>query len=231
MLKNPRIPYFKTQVAGPITLFGKLQRAGTPKEKELLGYVSIWLDHAFWQIGQIKNHGLKPILVIDEPQLPTYMGPASSAQAKRTLKLLRSIVKRLKSRGALVGIHCCNRIAPSALIDLGVDLVHFDAYDFPSQIQASREKLQQFLREGGTIAWGIIPIAETLNAGLEAKLEKRLGELFLSLETRGLPLRTVLAQSMVAPTCGTGSLTVEQSDKILNFATSLSKRLKTRYRL
>ena len=163
--------------------------------------------------------------------LPTFMGASTSPRARRVLKLLRSIVKRLKKRGAIVGIHCCNRISPTTLIDLGMDLIHFDAFYFQSQITSSREQLQRFLIDGGIVAWGVVPTSEMLTPSSQGKIEKNFSDLLSAMETRGLPLRRVLAQSMVAPTCGTGLLTIEQSDRIMAFATSLSKQLKARYKL
>lgn len=222
--------HFKTQIAGPITLFGKSQGKRTP-DQTLLPLITLWLRHAYWQIDQIKEQGYKPLVVLDEPLLPNYMGAPGSAVAKKTLRLLKSIVVRLRKRGALVGIHCCNRVSPALLIDLGVDLVHFDAYYFPTQISRTREKLQRFLVDGGIVAWGIVPTSESLTATAKARLEKNFTDLIMAMETRGLPLRAVLAQSMVAPTCGTGLLSIEQSERIIEFASMLSKQMKSRYRL
>ncbi len=227
--------HFKTQIAGPITLFGKLQAGSLSvkrKNEQLLRqYLTLWLKHAYWQIDAIRDAGFKPIIVLDEPLLPTYMGATGSPRARKTLILLRSIVKRLHNRGATVGIHCCNRISPAVLIETGVELVHFDAYYFSTQITRARTELQSFLKKGGIVAWGIVPTSETLTSANRAKIEKNLKDLLASMEARGLPLRTVLAQSMVAPTCGTGLLSSEQSDKILDFTTSLSQQLKSHYKM
>ncbi len=229
--------HFKTQIAGPITLFGKLlasdfgSRTKQENEKLLLQYISLWLKHAYWQIDAIQERGFKPIIMLDEPLLPTYMGQAGSAQAKKTLKLLRSLVKRLKTRGAKVGIHCCNRISPSTLIDLEVDLVHFDVYHFPTLFRAAREDLKDFLKQGGIVAWGIVPANEALGSAGQAKLEQTFNDVLSSMESRGLPLRRVLAQSMVSPTCGTGLLAASEGLRVADFTARLSRGLKTRYGL
>ena len=230
LLKKRKGGVFKSQIAGPITLFNKLHATESAQE-ELKHYLKYWLDHAYWQIDEIKNHGFKPLIVLDEPLLPNYMGAHGSAKARRVTKLLRSIVVRLQRRGAQVGIHCCNRVSPVTLIDLGVDLVHFDAHYFPTQIARARPEIQKFISGGGIIAWGIIPTDGTLTKAAEVRLEKRFNDLLASLEARGLPLRTVLGQSMVSPTCGTSQLTVEQSEKIMDFALTLSRALKARFKL
>lgn len=213
---------FKSQIAGPITLFGKISEK-PESDAELHRYVKLWLSHAYWQIDEIKERGFKPLIVLDEPLLPNFKG--------RAAKLMKSLVIRLKRRGAIVGIHCCNRVSPVTLIDFGVNLIHFDAYYFPTQVSRARLNLQHFLSEGGIIAWGIIPTDISLSKMAETKLEKAFSDLLASMETRGLPLRRVIAQSMVAPTCGTGQLTVEQSEKIMDFATTLSRGLKARFKL
>lgn len=231
LLKNSRKgDVFKSQIAGPVTLFGKIHDQGA-SETELRRYIRLWLGHAYWQIDEIKDHGFKPLLVLDEPLLPTFMGPSGSPRARRVSKLVQTIVTRLQRRGALVGIHCCNRVSPTTLIGFGVDLIHFDAFYFPTQISRSRAELQKFLSQGGIIAWGIIPTDSSLTKMGETKLEKAFSDLLGTMESRGLPLRRVLAQSMVAPTCGTGQLTVEQSEKIMEFALTLSRGLKSRFKL
>lgn len=230
LLKSRKGEVFKTQIAGPVTLFNKLHSTSTA-QSELHHYIRYWLDHAYWQIDQIKDRGYKPLIVLDEPLLPNYMGSPGSQKARRITKLLRSIVVRLRRRGAQVGIHCCNRVSPATLIGFGTDLIHFDAHYFPTQISRARGELQKFISDGGIIAWGIIPTDGTLTKAAEVRLEKTFSDLLASLETRGLPLRTVLGQSMVAPTCGTSQLTVEQSERVIDFALSLSRSLKTRFKL
>lgn len=228
--------YFKTQITGPVTLTVKLQekilqgRRGKNKQI-LLRYMGRWLNHAYWHIDMIRHHGFKPIVVLDEPLLPNYAGTSGSAQGRKVLRLLQSTVRRLKNRGALVGIHCCNRVSPSMLIHTGADLIHFDVYSFPSQFSRSRDQLQKFLADGGIVAWGIVPTTESLTPARRARLEKTLADVLANMEARGLPLKKVLAQSMIAPTCGTGSLTPRDSDEIMNFATELSRELKNRYKL
>jgi hypothetical protein len=222
--------HFKTQIAGPITMFAKLGW-GPDRDTKLLQFMSLWLKHAYWQIDQIKDHGFRPVVVLDEPLLPNFLGPPGSPKARKTLRLLGSLVKRLKKRGAVIGVHCCNRISPVTLIDLGVDLIHFDAYYFPTQISRNRVELQRFLMDGGIVAWGAIPTNETLTETARVRVERGFHDILLSLEGRGLPLRKVLAQSMVAPTCGMGALTPESSDRIMEFATALSRSLKSRYKL
>ncbi|MBI3544724.1 MAG: hypothetical protein HY075_15750 [Deltaproteobacteria bacterium] len=223
--------HFKSQITGPVTLFGRLQAGGLKGEQQLPKYVTLWLRHAYWQIDEIRERGFKPVLVLDEPLLPTYLGPSGSSRERKLLKLLRSITKRLKRRGALVGVHCCNRVSPATLVGLGVDLVHFDAFHFPTQLARARVELQSFMRDGGIVAWGMIPAEGALSSAGQARIEKSLGDLLASMEGRGLPLRRVLSQSMVAPTCGTGSLSADESQKVMDFAVALSRQLKTRYKL
>ncbi len=231
--KNTHFQHFKTQMAGPITLFGKLNIKLSKKnsQRKLLRFVSLWLEHAFWQIHQIQQKDFTPILMLDEPHLPSYMGQTGSQQSRKTLRLLRSIILRLQKKGALVGVHCCNRISPANLISLNPDMIHFNVYHFPSQLKNSKQSIQAYLKNGGIIAWGVIPTLETLDSTNKIKIEKLLMESLEYIEGQGMSLRHILNQSMVAPTCGTGLLTVEESNSILDFATQLSVQLKSRYKL
>lgn len=231
--------HFKTHLTGPFTLFGRGAWGGGAEAVRFRVQVQRWFRHAYWQIDRIKEHGLVPVVVIDEPLLPELIkgtrATTDSVRPRRMLGHLAAVLRRLKRRGALTGVHCCNRVAPGALIDTGADLIHFDAHHFPTQVQESLPRLREFLRQGGIVAWGIVPTTETLDAGTRTEVEKRLFSILTNLaapgERHGLPLRAILAQSMVAPTCGTGLLSTEQSGKILEFAGTLSRQLKSLYKL
>lgn len=223
--KPPVKEYFKTQLIGPITLFGK----ATAEDAEYKN----WLTHMSWQISEIQKHGLKPIVVLDEPKLPSCIGTPKGY--KQTLKFYKALVKKMRTMKCLVGIHCCNRVSPKFLIETGADLIHFDAFHFQSLINAARQDLQDYIREGGIVAWGMIPAQESLDANLENKIEKKFYDLLASLESIGreseLSYKKVLAQSMIAPTCGTGLVGPQQGERVIQFTTKLSARIKRRYRL
>lgn len=209
--------FFKTHIAGPVTLFGKINSSGS-----LLKKTDLWLRHAEYQISTIQEEGFIPIVVLDEPLL------ISNA---KVLRYLNKIMARLSKKKAITGIHCCNRIIPSTLIQTGADLIHYDAAQFQSLIKASHPQLQKFLKDGRIIAWGIVPTNFLPNDLLEDKIEQNFMLLLESLVTRDLTMKQILKQSMVSTTCGTGMLKIDQHLGIFECVSRISKRLKKRYKL
>lgn len=219
LIKNKRNKeyFLKTHIAGPVTLFGKINSSGS-----LLKKTDLWLKHAEYQISIIQEEGFIPIIVLDEPLLRSH---------SKVLRYLSKLMARLTKKKAITGIHCCNRIMPSTLIQTGADLIHFDAAQFQSLIKASHLQLQKFLKDGGFIAWGIVPTNYTPNDLLEDKIEQNFMLLIESLVSRDLTLKQILKQSMISTTCGTGMLKQEQHLGIFECVSRISKRVKKRYKL
>ncbi len=233
-------PYFKTHITGPLTVYAKfgLKKSKQNKKKksfssiELLMYsIDLWLKHAFWQIETIQEKGYIPILILDEPMLPTILSPSTGTRFSKVLKLFQSMIQRLQKKGALIGIHCCNRVSPEVLIKTGVDLIHFDTIHFNSLLMQSKEAIRNFLKEDGIIAWGIISTTDPIDNNSIQKTIKYFMEYLESLETKSLPLKKILSLSMISPICGTGYLKPEHSQKILDTTANTSNLIKNRYQL
>jgi hypothetical protein len=79
-----------------------------------------------------------------------------------------------------------------------------------------------FLERGKTIAWGAVP---TLKDKIEKATLDEVGIIYDSavtrLSARGIKKDTILEQSMITPSCGTGSLTVTQSEKVMSLLNQL----------
>lgn len=214
--------FFKSQIAGPLALFGGRHADADADAKAEPGMTD-WNRHARSQIRQIRKHGYRPILMLDEPTLPSH--------ARNGLGDLTTAVRQVQEEGALAGVHCCNRISPQILAETGADIIHFDAIHYPSLLIPSKKPLQDFLRGGGVIAWGIVPTAEPVEAQQLARIEKGFLSVIQSMEGLGLPVSKILSQSMIAPVCGTGLLKPAEALKILRATSDISKRIKSRYKL
>ncbi len=219
LIKNKRNKdyFFKAQIAGPVTLFGKISSSGS-----LLKKTDLWLRHAEYQIQTIQEEGFIPIIVLDEPLL--------NGNAK-VLRYLNKIMARLSKKKAITGIHCCNRISPATLIQTGADLIHFDAVQFATLLKSSLPQIQKFLKDGGIVAWGIVPTNFVTNDLIEDKIEQNFMLLLESLVSRDLTLKQILRQSMVSTTCGTGMLKIDQHLGVFDCVSRISKRIKKRYKL
>lgn len=225
------ILYFKHQVTGPLT-FGL---ATVDENKRAIYYNDVFRDvvvkgitmKARWLLDRFKSFGFKQICFVDEPILSAFGSSTYvSIQKAEVIEYLKEVVIAIHKEGALVGTHCCGNTEWPILIEAGMDIISFDAYGFGDTISYYPEKVKDFLEKGGVIAWGIVPtsvkILEETTDSLKVKLEKN----FDKLAGKGIDKDLIREQSLLTPSCGTGSLSVELSDKIFQELSRLSQELR-----
>ena len=225
------ILYFKHQVTGPIT-FGL---ATVDENKRAIYYNDVFRDvvvkgitmKARWLLDRFKSFGIKQICFVDEPILSAFGSSTYvSVQRPEVVEYLREVVEAIHKEGALVGTHCCGNTEWPILIDAGVDIINFDAYEFGDTISYYPEQVNGFLKKGGVIAWGIVPTSEKIlketTDSLKIKLEDRID----NLAGKGIDKDLIREQCLLTPSCGTGSLSVELSNKIFQDLSHLSQELR-----
>lgn len=181
---------------------------------------------ASWQIEQLKPYADNVLIFIDEPILSaigtsSYLG-VSNAEASR---MLTEIVKHIKASGGLAGIHCCGKADWPLILSSGIDVFNFDAYFYWDTLGIYPEEIKSFINNGGFIAWGVVPTSDIIRGvtldGLCEQLERGL----TSLEKIGVPREKLRRQSLLTPSCGTGSLEINDALKVF----SLLKGLRDKY--
>ncbi len=225
------ILYFKHQVTGPLT-FGL---ATVDENKRAIYYNDIFRDtvvkgitmKARWLLDSFKSFGFKQICFVDEPILSAFGSSTYvSVQKAEVVKHLNEVVEAIHQEGALVGTHCCGNTEWPILIDAGMDIISFDAYEFGSTISYYPEQVKGFLEKGGVIAWGIIPTSEKILDETTDSLKLKLEHNIDNLAGKGIDKDLIWEQCMLTPSCGTGSLSVELSDKIFQDLSHLSQELR-----
>jgi len=143
--------------------------------------------------------------------------------------ILNEVIEAVHAEGGLAGIHCCGNTEWSILIDAGVDIVNFDAFEYGDTIAMYADSVKKHLESGKFLAWGIIPtsaaIREQTVESLEAKFEQRLD----NLASKGIDKNLIISQALITPSCGTGSLPAEDAEKVFKLTKELSKRMKEKY--
>jgi hypothetical protein len=87
------------------------------------------------------------------------------------------------------------------------------------------------MERGGIIAWGIVPTAEEeiiireTTESLVAKWEEQAA----LLTTERWTTSAILEQTMITPSCGTGSLSLELAEKVLKLTSEISATLRAKY--
>ncbi|MBI5675940.1 MAG: hypothetical protein HZC48_08985 [Nitrospirae bacterium] len=181
---------------------------------------------ASWQIEQLKPYADNVLIFIDEPILSaigtsSYLG-VSNAEASR---MLTEIVKHIKTCGGIAGIHCCGKADWPLILSSGIDVFNFDAYFYWDTLGIYPEEIKSFINNGGFIAWGVVPTSDIIRGvtleGLCEQLERGL----TSLEKIGVPREKLRRQSLLTPSCGTGSLEIKDALRVF----SLLKGLRDKY--
>jgi hypothetical protein len=99
------------------------------------------------------------------------------------------------------GLHLCASINLPYLLELGVDILSFDAYQLSTMPSGYTEAVGAFLVRGGIISWGIVP-TEPEGQGRETPqtlAEKLSGYWEVVARGTGLSLGQIAGQSLVAP--------------------------------
>lgn len=215
------LKYFKSHVTGPITMgLGRVD-----ENKRAIYYNEMFRDaivkgaemKARWLLRKFKFLGCDQICFIDEPILSAFGSSTYvSIQRPEVVKYLSDVIQAIHKEDALTGIHCCGNTEWTILVDAGVDIISFDAYEFGETIAYYPEKIKSFLEKGGVFAWGIVPTSEKINEETPESLVKKLEIVVDNLASKGVDKDLIWEQCLITPSCGTGSLSVELAEKILS---------------
>jgi hypothetical protein len=223
--------YFKTHVTGPITMgLGR-----TDENKRAIYYNEMFRDvvvkgmemKARWLLRRFGFLECRQICFIDEPILSAF-GSSTYVSVERSdvVGCLGDVVEAVHKEGALAGAHCCGNTEWTILIDAGVDIISFDAYQFGETIGYYPGEVKGFLEKGGVLAWGIVPSSADAAGESVESLSGKLAGLMDALAAKGLDRGLLLDRCLVTPSCGTGSIPEDLSDKVLGLLSGLSASLR-----
>jgi hypothetical protein len=141
---------------------------------------------------------------------------------------MAEVIEGVHGADGLAGIHICANGDFSLALDSGADIISFDAYNFFDKLMLYSDKVKMFLDNGGILAWGIVPTDDPgyiEKESVESLLEKWEKEV-AQVQALGFDRARIMAQSLITPSCGTGSLTLGHAVKVLEMTQGLSKRLR-----
>jgi hypothetical protein len=226
-VKNRQFELVKGQITGPLTFtLGLADSEGKPVYyDEEMREISLMLlkAKARWQVDVLKPYAKEVIVFIDEPILSalgstSYMGVTK----EESVRLLSEAASAIKAAGAIAGIHCCGRADWSLVMETGVDIINFDAYDFGETIGIYPDETAGFLRSGGVLAWGIVPTTDDIKKENEESINRLFGQRLEAL-SRQIPADLLEKNIMLTPSCGTGARTVEETLKIFQILMRLKE--------
>jgi len=94
------------------------------------------------------------------------------------------------------------------------------------------DHMKTLINRGGMLAWGIVPTSKEIQNQTVESLIDRFEKLVDNLVTKtGLNKQQILEQSVITPSCGTGSMDVADAERVFDILGQTSKALKAKYNL
>ncbi len=221
--------YIKGQVTGPITLGLTLKDQNgwaIFHNREVMDALVKGLEmKARWQSKLFIDLGTKAIIFFDEPYLSNFGSTFFNIGREEVTAKLNEVILPLKEMGVMTGIHCCGNTDWSVLLATEADIINFDAYNFIEGISLYAKDLKEFLVRGGILAWGIVPSSSKIKGENTESLVRRLEEGRNLLTKRGID-KDLLDTYIITPSCGVGSLSIEEAQRVLELTHDLSQVLR-----
>ena len=234
--------YLKQENFSPLTLKGQITGPVTSgiRIKDHNGRSILYDDNlrdilvkllslkARWQLTELKKFTstIPPIIFIDEPGLVSFGSSGFGGVSEQLVsETVAEVINAIKDAGGLPGVHICANGDWGPALSSSTDIISFDAYSYFDNFILYREKLINFLSRGGILAWGIVPTGDPLVVKKESvnslfiKWKKQLK----TLTTLGFGKKQLMQQTLIAPSCGTGSLPIELAQKVLSMTHDLSQ--------
>jgi hypothetical protein len=156
----------KGQIEGPITLSAYLFHKGRPflSDSALFAAVVFHVSQIVgWQIDRLKLAGLPVLLFVDEPALCLDSPTANVVSEEQRLNALAATLEDARARGAYAGLHCCAARPFERMCRAQPDILSFDAHEGLDLFFTDWHALD-FMRQGGTVAYGMVPTRPGVNA-------------------------------------------------------------------
>lgn len=221
----------KGQLSGSLTLGmqikGKNRRSCYYEDTLRDMLVKTLAVHAEWQTKRLRKFGLPVLMTIDDPGLYAF-GASTHVTLKREqlIEELNTIIDGVLRQGGIPGVHVCAGMDWTLLFDSKIQVVNFDAYGYMQSMIALAEPLNQFLTRGGILSWGIVPTNPAAWEETAQSLKLRLEENIKELVKRGVNKSLLCQQSMLTPSCGTGTLEVKLAEHIYKLLAELGQEMK-----
>jgi hypothetical protein len=214
----------KGQIEGPITLSAYLFHQGRPflSDPALFAAIAFHVSQMIcWQIDRLKSSELPVLLFVDEPALCLEAPVTNAVSEEQRLNALAVTLEDARVRGAYAGLHCCAARPFERMCRAKPDILSFDAHEGLELFFADWHALD-FVHQGGTVAYGIVPTRPGLNAVDSASIFIR----WLKAASLAGDPHKFAQSAMVTATCGLGLLDTSSVAESFSVAPSISKLIR-----
>jgi hypothetical protein len=196
------------------------------------------------QYQELKAKNQNAFVWVDEPGLGYVFSGLSGYNDQQAKQDYYQFVQGIEGPK---GLHLCADVNLPYLLELGVEILSFDAFQIGFMPKEYTQSVGEFIKKGGIISWGIVP---TELRSLEIQTPETLFSILSNYwevisENTGLSLIEIAEQALVAPArCCLVDITVDASErsktsnieeknveKAFSFLPELSQILKEKYKL
>jgi hypothetical protein len=194
------------------------------------------------QYEALRGKNKNAFVWVDEPGLGYVFSGLSGYNDQQAKEDYSNFVQGLEGPK---GLHLCAEVNLPYLLELGVEILSFDAFQIGFMPKEYTSSVADFIKKGGIISWGIVP---TESSALSTQTPESLASLLSSYwqvvsENTGLPLEQIAEQALVAPArcclrdltaatekCDASSAEEKIVEKAFAFLKAISQLLKEKYR-
>lgn len=225
-VEKPR--FVKGAITGPVTMGMQV----TDENKKSIIYNDMMKDamlknltfKARWMEERLSETGSKTLMFLDEPYMSAFGSAFMGVAREEVVSSVQEVISGIKG---LKGMHCCGNTDWGLVMDTGIDVLSFDAYEFSKNLFLYPDKLHEFVDNGGIIAWGIVPSTnDKFSKETVLSLHKKFDALIKDAVKKGFKKDVLLSQSMITPACGVGSEPLKAAEKMLKVTAELSEKIR-----
>jgi hypothetical protein len=150
------------------------------------------------QYRELKERNANAFVWLDEPGLGYVFSGLSGYNDQQAKEDYRNFVSGLEGPR---GLHLCAEVNLPYLLELGVDILSFDAYQIGFMPKEYADNVAEFVKNGGVISWGIVTTESTVLASQTPRtLAGTLSDYWnVVSQNTGLSLHQIAMQALVAP--------------------------------
>jgi len=185
---------------------------------------------ARWQVQRLSQFQRPVIIFFDEPALASVgSSEFTSISHNEIRQCFEEVFEAVHLAGGLAGVHICANTDWSLVLETSADIVSFDAYAYFDRFILYPDQIKNFLESGKILAWGIVPTLnpEEIEGETSASLLSQLKENIKQIEALGIDTQKLINQSLITPSCGTGSLKVDLAKKVLRLTREISQEIRS----
>jgi hypothetical protein len=222
----------KGQITGPITfcmaIADETGRAIFYNNQLKDAAIKMLALKARWQIRKMAEKHQRTLMFFDEPGLAGFGSSAFITITAEEIKAsLDEVFTAVHAEHGLTGVHVCANTEWPVVFDTKVDVVSCDTYSYFEKLLLYPEHLLRFFNKGGILASGIIPtIPEYLDIENAETLTSRWIKQKAQLQEIGVPEDRIFAQTLITPSCGTGSINIDYAKRVLELTQNVSKKIR-----